>query len=316
MLMAAAKQKQKINMDVEALVRWAYVDELSKRQSSAAEGIWDHILDYSNHGGVDSGRGAAQRYAHFGLPDADAERVEKAISALNDTVIDWARHFDELAGDLAGLITINDLSPRRDGRPPKGGWGKRGARAINAFFGQKGEDQVAHDRPRDVLMVGGINTKALLTMHAIKGTRPDWRDEQPTAERTYVPAAGGLKAKIIGECRGKNLYTAGSYCPLVWSPSPLEIVAGRRDYFAWYHGLTVLSETLELERFEALPPKAPRLPWFDASEDISRIIPVMPTFANDVRKWGKLPLSPQRERAGPPRRRVKEAARTIPFGEV
>src|ERR1700731_122091 len=99
---------EKVKMDIELLLRWAYVDELSKRQSSAAEGIWDKIQDSSNHGGIDSGRGAAQRYAHFGLPDPDAERIERAVSGLGETVIDWKQHFDAIAGDLAGLITIND----------------------------------------------------------------------------------------------------------------------------------------------------------------------------------------------------------------
>ncbi len=311
-MLMAARQREKIGMDVEALLRWAYVDELSKRQTSAAEGIWRHMEDYANHGGIDSGgHGAAQRYAHFGLPDPDAERVEKAVSALSDTVIDWNIHLDEIAGDLAGLISINDLAPRRDARPLKTGWGRRGQRAINAFFGKNGEEQAAHDRPRDVLMVGGLNTKALLTMHAIKGTRPDWRNEQPVAERMLVPAAGGLKAKVEGECRGKNLYTAGSYCPLVWSPSPLEIVSGRMDYFAWYHGLMKLSEILVLEKFEPLPPKAAPLPWIDADEWTSRIIPVEANGRNDVRKWGTLPLVPVRPRAGPPRRRGKNEGKLI-----
>lgn len=307
----AMREKQKISMDVEALLRWAYVDELSKRQTSAAEGIWRHMEDYANHGGIDNGHAAAQRYCHFGLPDADAERVEVAVSALPDTVIDWGRHFEEIAADLAGLISINDLSPQGDMSRlgPKVGWGGAGTKALKAFFGDAGAQPV-RDRRRDVLMVGGFKTGVLVTTHAIKGTRPDWDDEQPRPQMTPMPR--GPNAMIVGECRGKNLYTAGSYCPLVWSPSALTIISGRIEYFSWYQGLVRLSDTLALERFEVLSPKAPRLPWIDNDEWNSRIVPVAHTGRNNVRDWGTLPLTPIRPRAGPPRgRRAKDPGRSI-----
>jgi hypothetical protein len=35
----------KIPMDTELLLRWAFQDELSKRKTSSAEGIWDRILE-------------------------------------------------------------------------------------------------------------------------------------------------------------------------------------------------------------------------------------------------------------------------------
>lgn len=308
MLATTPKSKTKISMDIEALLRWAYIDELSKRQSSSAEGIWDHILDYSNHGGIDSGRGAAQRYAHFGLPDADAERIEKAVSALDEIVIDWNVYFEPIAGDMAGLISINDLKPNLQTTTPKAGWASAGTKALKVFFGEKGAQPIL-DRPRDVLMVGGIKTNTLVTMHAIKGTRPDWQSEEPYP--SMVPAQRGTGPTINGECRGKNLYTAGSHCPLSWSPSPLSIVTGRMEYFAWFHGLLNLSNALCLEKFEALSPKAAQYPWINNDEMESRTIPVMPTGRNDVRDWGTLPLKPQRPRAGPPRRRSKDPGKSM-----
>lgn len=310
----------KVEMEVEKLLVWAYQDELSKRQTSAAEGIWDRILDYSNHGGIDSGHGAAQRYAHFGLPDPDAERIERAISALDDYVVDWNEHFEEIAGDLAGLISVNDLS-RRDpqarapkvgwgqGRGPKVGWDAAGDRALRAFFGPQGA-RPAHDRPRDVIMVGGIKAGALIVMHAIKGTRPDWSEEPSHPE--MVPAARGNGPTIVGECKGKNLYATGSYCPLSWWPSPMSIVSSRCEYFAWHQQLAYLAETLVLEKFAVLPPRAPRMPWADPSEEISRVIPVVPTGKNDVGDWGTLPLLPTgRPKAGPMRRQRADPVRHI-----
>lgn len=296
--------RAKVEIDIELLLRWAYVDELSKRQSSAAEGIWDRIQDYQNHGGIDSGQGAAQRYAHFGLPDPDAERIELAVSAMADTVIDWGRNFKLIAGDLAGLIEINALIPHKVSAHQSGraGWGEAGTKALKAMFSKDPKAAVPpRERPRDVLLVGGIKTRVLLTMHAIKGTRPDaWQEDGP--KPSMIMASRGTGPSIVGECRGRNLYSTGSYCPLEWSPSPLSIVQSRADYFAWHDGLTKLANSLQLERFTALPPKAPAAPWFDASEDvsISRIVPVVPNGYNDVAEWGTLPLKPPREKARAP----------------
>jgi hypothetical protein len=53
----------KIPMDTELLLlRWAFQDELSKRKTSSAEGIWDRILEDGQRGGIDVGHSAAQRY--------------------------------------------------------------------------------------------------------------------------------------------------------------------------------------------------------------------------------------------------------------
>ena len=50
----------KIPMDTELLLRWAFQDELSKRKTSSAEGIWDRILEDGQRGGIDVGHSAAQ----------------------------------------------------------------------------------------------------------------------------------------------------------------------------------------------------------------------------------------------------------------
>lgn len=295
----------KVEMDIEMLLRWAYHDELSKRAVSAAEGIWDRIHDNQHHGGIDrSHHGAGQRYAHFGLPDPDAERIEWAVAALDEQIIDWPRSIDAIAGDLGGLITINDVTPSSaPKRVPKVGWGKAGDRALKGMFGP-GAERLREDRPRDVIMVAGLRADVLVAMHAIKGTRPDWHEAQPQPKR--VQAERGTHAKIVGECRGKDLYTTGSNCPLRYEPSPLSVVHSRADYAAWHRGLVMLSETLVLDKFVALPPKAPPTPWFDnvEREDKSRIIPVVPNGRNSVTAYGTLPLTPARGRARAPLRRA------------
>lgn len=301
----------KTEIDIETLLRWAYRDELSKRQTSAAEGIWDRISDYQHHGGIDSGHGGAQRYAHFGLPDPDAERVERAVSALADTVIDWRSSFDVIAGDLAGLVTVNDVSPHTSRRrAPRADWGPAGDKALQAWWGPKG-NVPPRERPRDVIMVGGIRTAALVTMHAIKGTRPDWWEETPRPMPT--PARKGPNAMINGECKGRNLYSLGSHCPLIWDPSPLSVISSRAEYVAWRQGLEHLAATLELAKFTALPPKAPSAPWNDPPPaDHGTPVQIRPDV--DLQH---LPLAPHRGRPlAAPRTRKAGPVRYPLEGEV
>lgn len=287
----------KTEKDIEALLHWAYRDELSKRSTSAAEGIWDQIAEHQQHGGIDKGHGAAQRYAHFGLPDPDAEAIERAVGALDDAVIDWDESFDTLAADLAGLVTVNDVRKDRAKaeRSPKVSFGARGKRAVEQWFG-KGEARVPHDRPRDIIMVGGLKTAALVTMHAIKGTRPDWVEDAP--EPTMVISNNG-QPMVVGKAEGRNRYPLGAYCPLRYEPSPVSIIQSRADYAAWHHGLVTLAERLHLTKWTPLPPKASPTPWL-FTEPAATVHDVIPNGRNSVADWGTLPLKPLRPRAGPP----------------
>lgn len=307
----------KTEIDIETLLHWAYRDELSKRSTSSAEGIWDRIQEDGQRGGVDPGHGAAQRYCHFGLPDPDAELIEKAVSALADTVIDWPKSFDTIAAELSALISVNDITQRKEEpRKPVAGWGMRGAKAIQAWYKDGASPYTQKDRPRDVLMVGGLRTASLVTMHAVKGSRPDWVEESP--QPRPMPAQRGPNAMIFGECKGKNLYSLGAHCPLRWSPSPLSVVTSRAEYIAWHAGLTQLAATVKLAKFTALAPKASQTPWLDEPlHEINSVLPIVPTPTNSVRGWGTLPLAPSRGRMGPSLRTQRAGPVRYPLeGEV
>ena len=112
---------------------------------------------------------------------------------------------------------------------------------------------------------------------------------------------------VIGERLRQNYYAAGSCCPLEWLPSPLSAVMSRADYFAWHQGLVRLAETLELEKFTALPPKAPAAPWVENDEPAPHVIP----GRDDGGEYGMLPLRPLRPRAGPPRRQSQDVHRQL-----
>jgi len=80
----------KHEVEIEALLHWAFRDELPKRITSSAEGIWDRI-ESGQAGVAQDHHHSAQRYAHFGLPHPDAERLEIAVEALPDVVVAWER---------------------------------------------------------------------------------------------------------------------------------------------------------------------------------------------------------------------------------
>jgi hypothetical protein len=282
--MAGAGTNKK-RVDVELLIRWAYLDELPKKKISSAEGVWDAVREYGQRGGIDVGQSGAQRYPHFGLPHPDAELIEKAVDCLGQFSIE--QDFAMIVGELGGLISVNDFRPRKAVRVP--------GKTTEAGYYDKDAMPPAF-APRDVILLNTINVAALVTTHAVMGTRPDWTSAQPRPFQT--PALHGRGAKIVGECRGKNLYTAGSYCPLRWSPSPIEVVLGRADYHVWRQALIRLSQTLELKDHEALPPAASAMPWLKPDEK-HRV------FSYAIGKQRPLPLKPSRPHPFPPYKNPK-----------
>lgn len=98
----------KISTDIEKLLQWAYRDELSKRITSSAEGIWDGIAEMGWLGGIEADRGSPQRY-DFGEPDKDAVRIEFAVGGLGDIIFDWEASRDAVMGDLAPLAAGRDM---------------------------------------------------------------------------------------------------------------------------------------------------------------------------------------------------------------
>jgi hypothetical protein len=238
-------------IDVERLLQWAYREELAKRFTSSAEDIWQRTYDIGIRGGVALERraGSAQRY-DFGLPHPDATRIEEAIRRLPDQAIDWHTEAETILGALTPLLDTktSQRPPQPQQRASRASWRTRGGRKMTS----------AVDPPRQVIMVRSLRTSSLVVMHAKMGTRPDWRSEPPQPEP--VPAAHGPNPAIIGECRGRNWYSIGTYCPLKWWPSPISIAEARADYLAWWRGLNMLL-SVQLEKFTPTPPAAVEMPW-------------------------------------------------------
>lgn len=259
---ARTRVADKRSVDVEKLLVWAYRDELAKRHTSSAEGIWDRIDDMGWLGGIDPTRTTPQRY-DFGLPDPDAEAIERAVGCLQDVIIDWAASAEAIMGDLAPILNT-----------------------------------------RHHLLARPFRTAALVTMHAKMDARPDWDEGEPRPYPVMAPR-GRNRPHIVGECRGHNHYTAGSYCPLKWDPPATGIALARAEYAVWHRGLCTLAAELELTRFQALPPTAPQQPWCEAATP-ARI------FAVGEHPRRTLPLRPERSRPfGPARSRRASPVRHV-----
>jgi hypothetical protein len=219
----------KRSINVENLLIWAFNDELIKRFSSSAEGIWDNM----GFGPVQTGgRSGGNRY-DFGVPHKDAETIEAAVDELLDCQIDWQAHHTAIMGPFDALF-------------------------------------MAHD----VLLTETIRPSALVRYHSIMRTRPPWgRDYQPFPARVQPARGPAGSAAIVGECRGADKYKSGSYCPLKWAPSVIELARQRANYVGWYDGLGRLCTELRgrLEDFEATPPECSPEPW-NRSEPTVRVL--------------------------------------------
>ncbi len=170
----------------------------------------------------------------FGLPHPDSDVVVKAVDELDDCQIDWQTHHKAIMGPFDALF-------------------------------------MAHD----VILTETVRPSALIRFHAIMRSRPAWgRDYEPFPSRIQPARGPAGSAAIVGECRGAGKYTAGSYCPLKWVPSVIELARQRANYVGWHDGLGRLCQTLRNGRLEAFEPTAPECasePW-NHSESAPRVL--------------------------------------------
>lgn len=238
-------------IDIELLLRWAYRDELAKRVTSSAEGVWDRMAAVGRYGVVVDSAPRAQRY-DLGEPHEDALILERGVASLPDAVIDWQREAHSVLGDLMAVLEPGSLENASAGFPgrfrPTASWTTKAGERVC----------VQLDPPREVATVRTLRTSALVTMHASMGTRPDWREEHP--QPLPVPAVRGPNPMVMGKCLRKGIYSEGSYCPLRWWPSPTAVAAARADYLVWWRGLRELTK-INFVAHRALAPAVPEMPW-------------------------------------------------------
>jgi hypothetical protein len=179
--------------------------------------------DNLGFGPIQTGRGGGGQRYDFGIPHKDAETIEAAVDALDDCQIDWETHHTAIMGPFDALF-------------------------------------MAHD----VLLTETIKPSALIRYHGIMKTRPAWgRDYEPFPSRVQPARGPSGAAAIVGECRGRDLYSTGAYCPIKWCPSVIELARQRANYVGWHDGLGRLCMALRgsLEAFDATAPEVAPEPW-------------------------------------------------------
>lgn len=271
--------KQKLNIDVERLLSWAYREELPKKELAvtADSTSWDSVDRYLGRGGVEIDRDPwethlqSQRYAGIGKPHEDARDLACLVDGLDDVTIQWPAAKPILLPDLAPFLSSRD-----------------------EFLARKLRE----------------NSGSLVRAHARMGTRPMWDVfwqfgpvmlKNNHALVQYVNRHG----KLVDCTSGQRDYLRGGRCPLTVStgsrpgeyqrrgiehvmPPLIEIISARFSYFVWHAALgEIVRQTngsWKLTDHTPTGPSAAQAPWLTGAERKSRVLPALQETVNHAPK--------------------------------
>lgn len=262
---------QKRFLDIEQVLRWAYRDELPKRQRQGPTfADLDRPPELRPSADFFDDDGAVREPgfpAALGEPHPDALAIEAAVRNLAQ----WRGH---------------GFGQEPDNPDPAG-----------LTFGFTGLECGHQEAALEA--IGAM--AGIVACHARAGTRPRWSPENP---RPYADTGGNGKPRVLidevfaevydrrrdrmkqvavsdlpnrrvppGSATWieavpspplrKGVYRVGTYWPLKWRPDPAKIVAERAEWAGWRMGLQLLWQGLEgtLSSIAPLPPSAPWQPW-------------------------------------------------------
>lgn len=230
-------------MDIEALLTWAYRDELPKRGEASGGGGGASVFEaYGTN--IDCWSRDPGFPAACGETHGDAVKIDAAVQDLDRLALDWAAD-----------------------------------RAL--YFA--GCDKIASKAEIDRLEKLAQRPRALVIHHAVMGTRPEWQNEPMRAVPVFDDKRGrplllgrldSFVVKINRKTVRKTEYTPGSCCPLDFEPSPGEVAIARAEYMVWLASLSHLAESLSvaLDEHEPTGPAAPAYPWLMAVEKSRRVL--------------------------------------------
>jgi hypothetical protein len=237
-------------LDVEDVVRWAYQEELPKRERQL--GLAEPCEVSPMFRGCDLGVRVDNWNREPGFPAAmgpahpDALKVEAAVKAL-------ARFRDLPIEGALDLGPDFNADPEAEARAMR-----RAFLAIDTVVILMAKMPISRSRPfwqsRPTLSsVTQPNGKTLVLRWETQ-FMPRW-PEGEVAEDVLVPVAPSRK----------DAYPPGSYCPLRYDTDPDVVLGERAEYLAWWGGLNALAEDLadRLESIVVLPPAAAQKPWLE-----------------------------------------------------
>jgi hypothetical protein len=295
-------------LDVELALQWAFCDELPKRDSGGRR----HRPPTDYPAASPMFRGAVAERAV--VADADGHsRPPGFPAACGETHPDAMIIEAEVAAlaRFAGSVFGGD--PAAD--PAGLAFGLEGPCGLIAAARSRASavDLVAAAAEAIASMAG------IVACHARAGTRPASTAAQPRPEQQTGPNgkarvlvdelhatidwAGNDVVEIVAVASPplrKDVYRAGSYCPLGYRPAFSRVVAERAEYAAWRAGLGILCDALggRLAGLRVLRPSAPWRPWcWDGGVETA------PVLCAPAR-----PVTTREMAAGPRRAMVRRAA--------
>ncbi|MFG1246781.1 hypothetical protein [Xanthobacter flavus] len=288
-------------VDIEALLRWAYREELPKAAAAGSRLVV----------GFKTGWGGVERFGEllavidepdirnrYGLvpdgtastdPHPDAVRVHDAVMALRRCEL-------EVPEDWNPIADMGDLGP------------EGAAAVVRGLAGMT----IINDKGARVLR---RSVARIVIRQAILGGAPDWEGETP--ERHVVCAHGkpqwfrrevvvtdgafgpaSHEIEVDGFNHSRRMPYADAYTKMVLDPDPAPVVQGRAEYELWRGALDLLAEDLAegLEAHKVLPSDRSARPW-EAPDPERRILPSL-----------LVPPAPERESRAVGRKRKRDAA--------
>lgn len=254
----------KRRIGIEALLRWAYVQELPKAGSGtvrhhagpgAGVGGWDMVSDYAELLTlIDTANqwGCVPDFSAEAEPHPDAVLVGRAVAGLADLVFEAPAGYDLLAD-----IVLSDGSALSEA-----------------------ERTDAHDRGLALARINGGRWPATIARLAILGRAPDWQGDGVIARRTVAgpqgaPAwfrlierpdaygRGTVMVEIDGYNRVGQRPHPGAYRKTRLVPDPAGLVERRAEYQAFVLTLAALAADLDgrLAAYRVSGPERGLWPW-------------------------------------------------------
>ena len=230
---------------IEALLAWAYRQELPKAGSGtlrghagpgAGIGGWDMVAEYGElHALIDTSNhwGCVPDFSAEAEPHPDAVLVGQAVARLADASFEACAGYDVLAD-----LRLEDGSALTD---------------------EERDD--CHRRGLAIARINGARMPATIARRAILGTVPDWAG-WPVARKPVTNAQGGpawfrkaaraaadggpdLVVEIDGYDRRRQRPHPGAYRRTRLTPDPVQMVIDRVEYQAWVLALASIAADLD-----------------------------------------------------------------------
>jgi hypothetical protein len=284
----------KKTVDIEALVRWAYRDELPKAAATPgrlAVGFktgWGGVERYGELLAVIDEPDVRNRFGLFpdrfadGEPHDDAVRVHDAVMALQSCEMAMPEGWNPIAD-------MGDLGPEGPAAVAR-------ALAGLTLITEKGDAVLRRSVSR------------LVIRHAILGGCPAWEGDVPA--RRLVTAQGGKvrwfrrvlvtvegafgpvceEVELDGFDPKRREPFPDAYTKTILDPDPEPVVQGRAEYELWRAALDILAEDLDgaLDAHDVRPSARSARPW-ERPDPERRILPslLVPPVPERVTRAGR-----------------------------